>query len=466
MAVYNSNITSANVSALKLLWQAETNSYVTAQPLYEQNRIYISDWQGYIYCYNAINGSKIYEKQLYEAPTANPVLAAIPVVNYFFGEPLPYMWNGFAGSGIIREGIWYLASVGGKKGGPLTNGAPGRLYAVLAKTGELLFDVELSSEIYSGSLAVPICDKKFIYAATCSVEEIVNVTNKLFFKSFTPDCTGEVFCFDRFSGKKIWSRKTTSLTPNDNAAKGASVWGGLELSQGNTSLYFATGNSYGAPASKASDSVIRVKSTDGSFEWLYQAVENDSWLPLKRDGPDFDFGCTPILFPCSKSSTGMAVGAGNKDAYLYALDEGTGKLLFKTYCHIKSKPDEGIRSNITYLSGRIYVWSKNKAPKDSISVNCINADNGSIIWNSIIDGTNNMTTGGVTNNLYFLSNYSGEIYALDIANGEKVWSNKMKKASFGSDIGIYQNRIYSGIGVPAFYGGSTKVKGVACFGAS
>ena len=192
----------------------------------------------------------------------------------------------------------------------------------------------------------------------------------------------------------------------------------------------------------------------------------DAWLPLKRDGPDFDFGCTPKLFKCAQSSNSYAIGAGNKNGYFYALNSKNGKLIWKTFCHVNSIPDDGIRSNSTYVNGKIYVWSKNKKPKDTMSVCCLNADTGQLIWNKITDGTNSMTTGAITNELYFLANYNGDLFALDIESGETLWKTNLPKSSIGSNIVIYKNHIYGGIGVPALYDGNPNVCGVFCYGSS
>ncbi len=464
MPVYPSNITSANADKLRKVWEYRTHGYVTARPLFEGNRVYVCDWQGYIYCLNAADGTLVYEKQIYQPPKGNPVLKAIPVVNIFLGEPLPYMWNGFAGTGCLDDDIWYLASVGGKRGSALKNGAPGKLYGIYAKDGSILWERPLGEYPYSGSLAVPICDDGELYVGLCSVEEPASVTYRLYLRSFKPQCVGEVFCFHKNSGQLKWHRRSTEFIQNDDSrAKGAGIWGGFSVDAETRSLYFATGNSYGRPVSKASDSVLCVDSRDGGLLWNYQAQAQDAWLPLNMDGPDFDFGCTPILFPCTSASSGYAVGAGNKNGMLYALDSKSGKLVWNANCHINSTPDDGIRSNITYQDGHIYIWSKNMIPHDSISLNCLDAESGRVIWNKIESGTNCMTTGAVTNDLYFMANYDGEIYALHVRDGERVWGKRDNQVSFGSDVAIWENALYAGFGVPRMYDGRFPFSGVLCY---
>lgn len=463
MPVYPSDITEQNVQRLKQRWTFRTHGYVTAKPLFFRNRMLICDWDGYIYCLNAVSGKVIYEKQLYQPPKENAFLRAIPIVNRFLGEPLPYLWRGFAGTGCLSDDIWYLASVGGKEDGMLTNGAPGRLYAVYAEDGTILWEQALSEQPYSGSLAVPACAGDKLYVGLCSVDETASVVYQLKLKPFTPQCVGEVFCFQKNSGRLQWHKRATEfISGDDSRSTGVGIWGGFSVDSTHHLLYFATGNSYTQPVSKASDSVLCVDSLNGDFRWSFQAQAGDAWLPIKKEGPDFDFGCTPILFPCRAAESGYAAGAGNKNGFLYALDSKTGTLLWQANCHINAESDDGIRSNITYHNGHIYVWSKNKTPSDSISVNCIDANSGKIVWNKIESGTNAMTTGIITNNLYFMANYSGDIYALRTDDGECVWSGSTK-VSFGSDLALWNNTLYAGFGVPLLYGGRYQTGGVTCF---
>lgn len=461
MPTYKSNIKKDNVDTLATAWEYKTRSYVTAQPLVLDNKLYVSDWAGYIYCIHCETGKLIYEKRLYTPPQSNLLLRNIPFLKKYLGEPLPYFWYGFAGTGCIDDGIWYLASVGGKKGGILTNGQAGRLYAVSMENGKLLWSKMLSLQPYSGSLAVPTYDANCVYAATCSIDETASLVYKLLRKPFQPKCVGEVFAFDKKTGKKIWNNKTVDLEPNDiKDSNGVGVWGGLQLDPSGQNLLFATGNTYEKPVSKASDSIISVTAKDGSLNWIYQAVANDAWLPTKKDGPDFDFGCTPIVFPCSRASSRLAVGAGNKNGFFYVLDYSTGKLLWKTLCHKDSEPDDGIRSNATYLNGKLYVWSKNETPKNTMSVCCLNAESGELLWCENTKGTNCMTTGAITNGLYFLGNYSGDLFALDTATGKQVWVLDLGKCSIGSNISISNDAIYCGVGLPQFYGGYPKRCGI------
>ncbi|MEI6100405.1 MAG: PQQ-binding-like beta-propeller repeat protein [Eubacteriales bacterium] len=463
MPVFSSTITPQNVGRLSYLWQFATRSYVTGQPLFFKGKIYIADWQGFIYCLHEKDGSLVYEKQLYQPPRQNSPTRKIPLLKKFMGEPLPYYWSGFAGTGCISGNCWYLASVGGREGGVLSNGAPGRLYAIALEDGSVLWEMPLGDTQYEGSLAPPVCDNENIYAATQSVEEVASLLYSILLRPYKPQSVGQVFAFNKKTGAERWKIKTVELDPADNPnAKGASVWGGLELDTSNKMLYFGTGNNHGRPASKSSDALFCISAQDGIAKWVFQPVPYDAWLPLKPDGPDFDFGCKPILFFCRKSSNAYAVGAGNKNGFFYALDSKNGSILWKTFCHVGTAPDDGIRSDATYYKGKLYVWSRNRGR--SMSICCLDADSGAIVWNNVKKGNNAHATGAITNGLYFLSNFSGELFALATDTGKRVWQAEIKGASIGSSLAIYNNRLYGGLGVPALFGGNPDICGVSAFG--
>lgn len=99
-----------------------------------------------------------------------------------------------------------------------------------------------------------------------------------------------------------------------------------------------------------------------------------------------------------------------------------------------------------------------------MSICCLDADSGAIVWNNVKKGNNAHATGAITNGLYFLSNFSGELFALATDTGKRVWQAEIKGASIGSSLAIYNNRLYGGLGVPALFGGNPDICGVSAFG--
>lgn len=461
-----SEINSSNIANLRPDWSYQTVSYVTGQPLLWNDKVICYDWGGYLYSLNSSTGKLNYKVQLYQPAIAKKILKKIPVLNKYIGEPLPYLWNGFAGSGCINDDKLYLASVGSKPGKALTNGESGKFYIVNLENGSTISKDRMAIQNYSGSISDIIEYKGTVYVGLSSVDEVAATLYKLLLKSFRPQSVGAVIAYSGDTGKRIWKTSTIGLVPDDiKYAKGAGVWGGFAIDPDEKSIYFGTGNNYGTPASKTSDSVVSLDSQTGELKWKYQAVADDSWLPTKpKDGPDFDFGAAPILFDIKRNNKILKVlGLGNKNGYFYVLNRTDGSLVWKTNCNVNSTSEDGIRSKASYYNGRIFIWSKNKTPRNTLTVCCLNADTGDVIWSYIAPGTNTMSDGLLLNDLYIVPYYNGTIQALSISDGKVLWTGKIPGVSFGSSISVYGNRLFVGGGLPGLYGGNSKNYGLYTF---
>lgn len=136
------------------------------------------------------------------------------------------------------------------------------------------------------------------------------------------------------------------------------------------------------------------------------------------------------------------------------------KLIWQTFCHVDSMPDDGIRAAAIPYKGKIYVWSRNKTPKKSMSICCLDASSGQIIWAKNAEGSNTMGAGAITKDWYIVGNYNGEITAYALEDGEVIWTVKLPDVSIASNIVIDANKIIVGTGIPKHYGGNTHNPGV------
>ncbi len=460
-----SAINASNVNQLHLSWHYTTHDYVTGEPLVMDQMVYGYDWQGYLYFLDLNSGKLLYSRQLYKPAQSSKFISRIPLLSNYLGEPLPYLWNGFAGSGCIVGNSLYLGSVGSKPGKPLQNGSAGEFFIINRHDGKTLFREKMVLTPYSGNLSALIADDKFIYIGVSSCEEIVEVVSKLLFKPFHPMSVGHVIAYEQESGKRQWAQRTIGLLPNDPPnAKGASVWGGFAIDSLHHLLFFGTGNNYGEPTSQSSDSFIALNSMNGELKWQYQVTKGDGWLPLKRKGPDYDFGGTPTLFSVVQNGhTIPAVGIGNKNGYFYTFNRLEGTLLWETNCNVNSESDDGIRSRASFHEQRLYIWSKNKKPKNTLTACCLDANTGEVIWSHILKGTNAMSNGALINDLYLIPTYSGQLYALSIKDGKLLWTGEIPGASIGSNITVTPHQLLMGVGVPALYGGNPKQYGIYTF---
>lgn len=448
-----SRINSTNVDHLQLSWYYPTHSFVTGKPLVAYNRVYAYDWMGYIYFLDLHTGKEIYKRQLYTPTFPAKGLNKIPGIQKHFGQHPPYLQNGFAGSGCLSDGYLYLASVGSKPGKTFENGESGEFFIIDPIGGNTIFREKLSLTPYAGSLSTLLADKHHIYVGISSCEETVELISKRLLRTYQPTSVGQVIAYDKTSGKRKWTQRTIGLLPYDSIyAKGASVCGGFAFDPRYHTLFFGTGLNHGSLISKSSNSLIALDANTGNLKWHYQ-------LDL-----DSSFNATPNLFYCKyQNALVPAVGIGSKNGHYYVFHRLTGNLIWQTDCHINTDTDNGIHSIASYKDNCIYIWSKNKNPSNTITVCCLNAHTGEIIWSKIIKGTNTLSSGSLINDLYFIPTYDGRINAYNLADGRIVWTGKIPDVSIGSSISFTSNSLLVGAGVPALYNGNPNTCGVYSF---
>lgn len=218
-------------------------------------------------------------------------------------------------------------------------------YAVRAQTGELVWKTKLDAHPLARSIAAPAWHEGLLYYGVSSVEEVPSANPKY------PCCTfrGSVVALRARDGKQIWKTYVIPEEPKPtrkNAAgtqlygpSGGGIWLTPTVDAKRNALYAGTGNAYSAPVSEYTDSVIALDLDSGALRWHRQMTANDAWnmscfTPGKENcvedsGPDFDFGAPPMLVrgPDGKDR----VIAGQKSGMVFALDpDDHGKTLWES----------------------------------------------------------------------------------------------------------------------------------------
>ncbi len=118
---------------------------------------------------------------------------------------------------------------------------------------------------------------------------------------------GSIVAMDRFTGDEVWRFFTTSdqEQPNPEFGGGAGVWSSPAVDLELGLLYIGVGQSYEPEASPFTDSLLALNIENGSLEWSYQFTEGDVWSEfLYPDGPDWDVGAHPNLFSIDLNDEG------------------------------------------------------------------------------------------------------------------------------------------------------------------
>ncbi|MDB5454239.1 MAG: pvadh, partial [Caulobacteraceae bacterium] len=159
---------------------------------------------------------------------------------------------------------------------------------------------------------------------------------------------GSLAALDAKTGKKLWQTKVIPepLRPlNKNSAgtqmygpAGGAIWSAPTVDPKRGLVYVATGDSYTDAPTKGADAIVAMETTTGKIRWSNQVTENDNFImncerPTKpancptSDGPDHDFGATPILF--SLKGGKQILLAGQKSGEVYGIDPDRGNVIWK-----------------------------------------------------------------------------------------------------------------------------------------
>jgi polyvinyl alcohol dehydrogenase (cytochrome) len=367
----------SSVPKLKLKWAFGFPDAAVAfsQPTVAGGRLYIGSATGTFYSIDAATGCIHWT---FEANTRNRVAPQI-------GK-----WNGH---GKARYAVW-LADWSSTA------------YALDAATGELLWKTQVETHAASGITGSPALHDGRLYVPVSSSEEFVAMQP-------TYDCCtfrGSVVALDAFTGKVIWKTYTIAEAPKPTRKKesggqlygpsGAGVWSAPTIDAKLKRLYIATGDNYSDPPTDTSDAVLALDLASGKIVWQRQFTKGDAFIMgcgqgrkhancPEADGPDFDFGASPILttLPGGK----RVLLAGQKSGLLYAID-----------------PDK---------SGA-ELWQARAGKGGTL---------GGIQWGPAIDGQN--VYAAVSDIAFGMGGMDpkagGGITAYQIATGEKLWHSRI-----------------------------------------
>lgn len=419
-------ISAANAHRLQQKWAFTTHGDVSATPAVVGKSVYFPDWGGYLNKVDADTGALVWQKKLSAyGYNADPDLVS---------RTTP----------AVVGDVIYLGDQGG---GTLTPHA-GRVLAVSATTGELLWSSVINDNQFAIITQSPVVKDGVVYVGAASAEENA--------AAFIPDyvcCSfrGSFSALDAATGKVLW---TTYMVPTGYS--GGAVWGSTPaIDAKSNTVYISTGNNYSVPEAAKQcqldggtaseclspddhvDAMLALDMTTGQITWATGVQGFDDWIvscivnvpncPVSP-GPDFDFGSGPHLFK-AKIGTGqrLLVGAGAKSGIYWALDAKTGEIVWSTQAGPGSTLG-GIEWGSATDGKRIYVAEANAGflPYQNDpslpavgSWAALDPATGQILWQTS-DPSGSFDTGAVSvsNGVVYAGSMSGHMYALDAASGK------------------------------------------------
>jgi polyvinyl alcohol dehydrogenase (cytochrome) len=304
-------LSAADVPRLRLKWAfafpGDLQSY--GQATLAGGRVFVGSWGGKVYSLDASTGC----------------------VHWFFD----------AGAGV-RSAL-SIARVGTRNVAFFGDMAA-NVYALDAVTGQLIWRTKVDDFHVARVSGSPTFHDGRLYVPVASGEEGAAAVP-------TYECCrfrGSVVALDAATGKQIW--KTFMIDepkPTRKNAAGAQMWGpsgvpvwatpAVDAQRG--ALYVTTGNNYSDPTTTLSDAFVALDLASGKILWSRQMTASDAYtaacrLPDKTNcavsnGPDLDFGASPILVTLAGGRRLLV--AGQKSGVVHALDpDARGEILWQT----------------------------------------------------------------------------------------------------------------------------------------
>jgi len=308
----SARLTAADVPRLKLKWAfafpGDLQSY--SQATLAAGRLFVGSWGGKVYSLDASSGC----------------------VHWFFD----------AGAGV-RSAISIAES--GSRHIAVFGDMAANVFALDAVTGQLIWRVKVDDFPVARVSASPTIDNGRVYVGVASGEEGAAAVP-------TYECCrfrGSIVALDAATGKQIWKTFMIPDAPKPtktNAAgaqlwgpSGVPVWGTPVVDTRRNALYVTTGNNYSDPTTTLSDAFVALDLASGKILWSRQMTTSDAYtaacrLPDKTNcavsnGPDLDFGASPILV--TQPGGRRLLLAGQKSGIVHALDpDANGEVLWQT----------------------------------------------------------------------------------------------------------------------------------------
>lgn len=371
-------LTADQVPRLKLKWAFGFPGELSANahPTYAGGRIFVGSPGGKVYSIDAATGC-IHWYINAGAPVRAAITVATlqtpdgPINRAFFGDGKAFVWAIDVATG---RKLWKIKVDD---------------YPVARITGSPVF--------YDGKLYVPVA----------SGEEVAGSAPNYECCRFR----GSLVALDAITGRQIWKTYTIDEEPKPVgknkagtqlwAPSGAPIWSTPAIDTKLGVVYVTTGDNYSEPGTATSDAFMAIDLKTGKKLWMRQMTANDAYTSACRlpdrtncpdvNGPDFDFGASPILVTLGNGKRVLV--AGQKSGIVHALD-----------------PDH---------QGAV-LWQVRVGKGGTM---------GGVQWGSASDGTNVYVANSDIKRIMLTystmtdtdASQGGGMYALRLDNGERVW---------------------------------------------
>jgi polyvinyl alcohol dehydrogenase (cytochrome) len=219
------------------------------------------------------------------------------------------------------------------------------VYGVDASTGALVWKRRVDDHQAARITGAPTLHAARLYVPVSSNEEAIGANPQYECCTFR----GSLVALDAATGAVAWKTYTipepAKPTRTNKAGtqlygpSGAAIWSSPTIDAKAGVVYVSTGDSYTDPTASTSDAILALDLQSGAVKWVQQITKNDSWNVAcmgadrsncpESNGPDYDFGSSPMLVPGRNGRPLIVVG--QKSGFVHALDpDNGGRIVWST----------------------------------------------------------------------------------------------------------------------------------------
>jgi alcohol dehydrogenase (cytochrome c) len=294
-------------------------------------------------------------------------------------------------------------------------------FALDQETGKEVWSTPLTETVTESIDMAPGYNDGKVYIATVPVT--INET-------YGAGAVGTLWALDGKTGKKVWHFDTVpkDLWGHKEINSGGGLWYPPSF-DGKGSIYFGTGNPGplpGAPkypwgssrpgSNLYADSMVKLDEKSGKMHWYYQQTPHNIY--------DWDFQNSPVLVTVGGKE--MAIGSG-KSGVVVALDAKSGKPIWKrpvgTHNGHDNDPMYAMKGEYSKIkTGEAF-------PGQLGGVIAPMATDGKLLFVPVVNHSMTVVSG---EELSESSAGSGELVAIDLADGKVAWKKTLPQPAYGA----------------------------------
>jgi polyvinyl alcohol dehydrogenase (cytochrome) len=343
-------------------------------------------------------------------------------------------------------------------------------YAVDAGTGQKLWERQIEEFRRSTLTGAATLYKDLLIAPVSASEESGTAVGSY-------ECCrarGSLVAMNIRTGEIVWKTymipeaqpfKKNSVGTQMWGPAGAAIWSTPTVDVKRKLVYVGTGDSFVDVPEDGSDSIFALDVRTGTVKWKRQMMKGDVYLagcPRKKthksppncpdaNGPDFDFGASPILLRGQKGKDVLI--AGQKSSQVHALNPDNGELLWSVAMG-KGSALGGVQWGMASDGKAIYAANAD-LPNGKPGVHALDVKDGKTLWYvpspkvKCAWQADNATAGTVCVNsnsqavtaipgAVIAGTIDGHLRAYDAADGKIIWDMDTAAARYDTVNGVNQ----------------------------